>query len=73
MTRIIDWPRYSRWTWIVAALLLILLLVLWMAGRGTGSTACCGTPVRSAPPVAPAPGPLEFTQDGGKLVLRHRA
>ena len=87
MTRTIDWPRYSRWTWIVAALLLILLLVLWMAGHGPGSTPCCGTSVQP-PPVAPAPvvpaaepaatpapvaatpGPLDFTQDGGKLVLR---
>jgi len=56
MTRTIDWPRYSRWTWSIAALLVLLLAVLWIMGRGPGSTACCGAPVELATQVAPATG-----------------
>lgn len=55
MTSIIDWPRHSRWTWIVAALLFLLLVLLWFAGHGPGS-ACCGAP-GTTPPVAVAPPP----------------
>ena len=63
MSSYIDWPRYSRLTWIVAALLIVLLLLLWIAGFGPGSSsACCGRQVATAPAVpsttlAPAPAP----------------
>ncbi|HEY0232552.1 MAG TPA: OmpA family protein [Dokdonella sp.] len=59
MSSFIDWPRYSRWTWIVAALLVLLLLVLWLGGHGPGSSlACCGKPAATvAPPPAVAPLP----------------
>lgn len=66
----IDWPRYSRLTWMVAALLTLLLLVLWLTGKGPGSAAsCCGrsevvaavkqpiappAELSIAPPVAPS-------------------
>jgi OmpA-OmpF porin, OOP family len=50
-----DWPRYARWTWIIAILALIVLIWLWMTGRGPGSAAsCCGAPPVAAAPVASA-------------------
>jgi len=83
MTRTIDWPRYSRWTWSVAALLILVLAVLWFAQRGPlESGACCGgtdgmanTPPPA--PVAPVPpnvaksttGTLAIRIDGDKRVL----
>jgi outer membrane protein OmpA-like peptidoglycan-associated protein len=41
---------YSRWTWIVAILLALILLWMLLTGRGPSAT-CCGAP---ADPVAPA-------------------
>jgi outer membrane protein OmpA-like peptidoglycan-associated protein len=52
MSNKIDWPRYSRWTWIIAILALLALLWLWMSGRGPNAAGCCGAP--SAAVVAPA-------------------
>ncbi len=64
---ILDYPRYSRWTWIIALLLAIALLWLWFTGRGpdaagaccTAGTAVTPTPVATTPtpppPVAAAP------------------
>jgi outer membrane protein OmpA-like peptidoglycan-associated protein len=85
MTPTIDWPRYSRWTWSIAALLIVLLAILWFARRGPLETgACCGgeggaantpsTPVPAAlapPPPAAAknPGTLAVLIDGDKRVL----
>ena len=83
MSGLLDWPRYSRWTWIVAILLLLLLLLLWFIGRGPGSAAaCCGSAAPVPPPVvapvavkpapapaAKAPGSLAFAIENGKLVL----
>ena len=54
MSRFIDWPRYSRWTWIVAALLALLLLLLWFMGYGPHSGAGCCTAQSTAAAVAPA-------------------
>jgi OmpA-OmpF porin, OOP family len=80
-----DWPRYSRWTWIIAILALIVLTWMWMTGRGPGSAAsCCGAaPVAAVPvaPVAPAAAPVaapvapaapvshKAMWDGNKLTL----
>jgi OmpA-OmpF porin, OOP family len=83
MSRTIDWPRYSRWTWIVVALLILLLAALWFMGKGPADSAvCCGAPAETsqavpAPPapdeaiapVAETPGTLKLTPDAGKFVL----
>jgi outer membrane protein OmpA-like peptidoglycan-associated protein len=52
MSNQLDWPRYSRWTWIIAILALLALLWLWMSGRGPNSAGCCGAP--AAEVIAPA-------------------
>lgn len=45
MNRPLDVRRHARWTWIVATVLALLLLVLWLLGRGPGgAAACCGIP-----------------------------
>ncbi len=60
-----DWARYDRAKLIVALLLALLLLVLWLLGRGPSSCASCGVGVTApaatgavttaaAPIVAPA-------------------
>jgi outer membrane protein OmpA-like peptidoglycan-associated protein len=83
MTRTIDSPRYSRWTWSVAALLILVLAILWFTHRGPlESGACCGSAdeIANAPPpaaVAPVPpnvaktttGTLAIRIDGDKRVL----
>jgi OmpA-OmpF porin, OOP family len=55
MSNKLDWPRYTRWTWILALLALIALLWMWMSGRGPNSGNCCGTPA-AAVVAAPAAG-----------------
>lgn len=61
MTIRTDWPRHSRWTWIVALLLIASLFVLWWIGHGPDhADACCGVAADAVapPPVAaPAPAP----------------
>lgn len=52
MSNQLDWPRYSRWTWIIALLALIVLVWMWMSGRGPNSGNCCGASVAAV--VAPA-------------------
>jgi len=84
MTHSLDWPRYSRITWIVAALLVAVLAVLWFAGRGPGDGACCGedvvadktaamAPALTPPPpmqsAAKAPGPFALRLDGDKRIV----
>lgn len=54
MSNKLDWPRYTRWTWIIALLALIALIWLWMSGRGPNAAGCCGAPASSATAVAPA-------------------
>ncbi len=82
MSNQLDWPRYTRWTWIFALLALIALIWMWMSGRGPNSGHCCGAPVTAA--VAPAaavastaavvPAPalaqaVKATWDGSKITL----
>ena len=56
MTGVVDWPRHSRWTWIIAAILALLLAVLWLTGHGPGSgVGCCGQRAVITPPVAAVP------------------
>ena len=83
MTRTTDRSRYSRWTWSIAVLLLLLLAALWLTGRGPQG-ACCGSentgapgtppPAALAPPppmqsAAKTPGTLAIRIDGDKRVL----
>jgi len=36
---------HARWTWTIAGVLTVLLLVLWALGRGPGgAAACCAVP-----------------------------
>jgi outer membrane protein OmpA-like peptidoglycan-associated protein len=84
MDRIIDWPRFSRWTWIIALPLILLLVGLVFLHRGPLAGACCGdapaalspppssaAPVESAAPAAAAKAPGSFAVriDGDKRVL----
>jgi len=52
---------WNRWHAIIAALLALLVLTLWLTGKGPGfataTGSCCGVavPVAAAPAVAPAP------------------
>ncbi len=61
---------WNRWHAIIAALLVLLLLILWFIGKGPGFAtaggACCGTaePIAATPtPVAPPP-PADADGDG---------
>lgn len=80
----LDGPRYSRTTWIVAALLVGVLVILWLTGRGPTEGACCGAdaasdasaamaPALTPPPpmqsTAKAPGPFSVRLDGDKRVV----
>jgi OmpA-OmpF porin, OOP family len=82
MSNKIDWPRYSRWTWIIAILALLALLWLWMSGRGPNAVGCCGAPaaavvapaaavaaVAAAPAVAVMAQAVKATWDGKKITL----
>jgi len=84
MNHSLDWPRYSRTTWIVAVLLAVVLAILGFAGRGPAEGACCGTgvpsdanaamaPVLTPPPpmqsAAKAPGPFAVRLDGDTRVI----
>jgi K(+)-stimulated pyrophosphate-energized sodium pump len=55
-----EWNGFRRWYWIVAALLALLLLLLWFSGFGPGGTKCkqamAGYCADNAPAVA-APAP----------------
>lgn len=75
---------YSRWTWIVALILVVALAILWAMGHGPIG-ACCGDandaavgsaavpPALTPPPpmqsVAKAPGPFAVRIDGDKRVI----
>lgn len=70
MSSYLDWPRYSRATWIVAAVLAVLLLLLWLVGRGPDAGACCGTSAAAvAPPPAAAPQAAAPAKPAGRLNL----
>jgi outer membrane protein OmpA-like peptidoglycan-associated protein len=57
---------YNRWSWIVALILALILLLMLLTGRGP-STACCGAsgeaaaPVEAAMPIAPAAEAFGFS------------
>jgi OOP family OmpA-OmpF porin len=76
--------RYSRITWIVAVLLIVVLAILALTGRGPGDGPCCGTPAGNdataamAPALTPpppmqsaakAPGPFAVRIDGDRRVI----
>jgi OmpA-OmpF porin, OOP family len=80
----LDGPRYSRATWIVAVLLVLVLAVLWLTGHGPVGGACCGSdvapdatvamaPALTPPPpmqsTAKAPGPFALRLDGDKRIV----
>ncbi len=50
MNHSLDATRYSRTTWVVAALLAVVLAVLWASGRGPADGACCGRARAMRPP-----------------------
>jgi OmpA-OmpF porin, OOP family len=77
MAQRLDWPRYTRWTWIIAVLALIVLIWMWMTGRGPSASCCAAPPVVAAPaapmaaPASAAPAPVAHKAmwDGNKLTL----
>ena len=82
MAQRLDWPRYTRWTWIIALVVFIILMLMWITERGPGAAnSCCGaTPAVAAPaaplatpaPAAPAalsPVAHKATWEGSKLTL----
>jgi OmpA-OmpF porin, OOP family len=81
MSKQLDWARYTRWTWILVLLAAIVLLWMWLTGRGPGAAGgCCSvspaaiTPAMPVvPPVAAPAAPRSVankaTWDGSKLTL----
>jgi outer membrane protein OmpA-like peptidoglycan-associated protein len=70
----------SAWRLIGAILLVLLLIVLWMMGRGPNQAGCCGDVVAAAPvptpappvvaaPPAAVPARVLAQYDGGKVTL----
>ncbi len=69
----------NTWRLIGAILLVLLLIVLWIMGRGPNQAGCCGDVVAAAPaiaaPVAPAAAPVVVAArvlaqyDGAKVTL----
>jgi OmpA-OmpF porin, OOP family len=69
----------NTWRLIGAILLVLLLILLWMMGRGPNQAGCCGDVVAAAPviakPVAPAAAPVVIAArvlaqyDGAKVTL----
>ncbi|MFI4970815.1 MAG: OmpA family protein [Lysobacterales bacterium] len=53
MSGLLDWPRYSRWTWIVAIVLFLSLVLSWFVGRGPDRAAVCC--MRGSATTAPSP------------------
>ena len=57
MTQTQDWPRYTRWTCIIAILLALALLWMWFSGKGPHTAnSCCGTSTAAA--AAPSAAPI---------------
>ncbi len=71
MTKVIDWSRFTPWTWIIASGLAIIVLVMWMFGLRGG---CCNAvapaaapavvAVASAPPAPVAAPPVAVAKPG---------
>lgn len=58
---------HARWTWTIAGVLVVVLLVLWALGRGPGgAAACCAIPVIHAPTAVPSPDRAPGTESAGK-------
>lgn len=54
MTKRLDWPRYTRWTWIIALWVLSALVWMWASGSVSKSAKCCEKPavdVATLPPI----------------------
>ena len=75
MTQTQDWPRYTRWTWIIAILLALALLWMWFSGKGpNNANGCCGaTAVVAAPAAAPAASAAPAPAASPALAVRHTA
>ncbi len=81
MSTQLDWPRYTRWTWILVLLTALLLLWMWLTGRGPGAAGgcCSAAPAAIAPampgampiaaPAAPSSVTNKATWVGSKLTL----
>lgn len=75
MTRNVDAPRYARWTWGIAALLLLVLALMWIAGYGPRAD-CCGaadvatTSVPISPALAPPPPMQSAAKAPGGFAVR---
>jgi OmpA-OmpF porin, OOP family len=51
--KILDFPRFSFWSWVIGIILAIVLLILWFTGRGPNSQAgCCSVDLEATAPVA---------------------
>jgi outer membrane protein OmpA-like peptidoglycan-associated protein len=55
MSKRLDWPQYTRWTWMIALLALIALLWMWASGSGSNAGNCCGKPVVEVAAELPIP------------------
>jgi OmpA-OmpF porin, OOP family len=68
--QIVDFPRYTRWTWIIAVLLLLALVVLWLMGLGpSASSPCCSNiNTDAAAPVATMPPAPDAANNSTKVV-----
>lgn len=47
MTKVIDWSRFTPWTWIIASGVAIIVLLMWLFGLRGG---CCNAQAPVAPP-----------------------
>lgn len=71
MTQRLDWPRYSRWTFIIAALAAALLVWLWATGRGPAAAGgCCAAPMVAAAPAVAADVVHTASWAGDQLTLQ---
>jgi OmpA-OmpF porin, OOP family len=51
--KILDFPRFSLWTWVIGIILATILLILWFTGRGPSQAGCCSVDLGAvAGPVA---------------------
>jgi OmpA-OmpF porin, OOP family len=50
--KILDFPRFSLWTWLIGIILAVILLILWFTGRGPNQAGCCSVDLGTAVPAA---------------------
>jgi OmpA-OmpF porin, OOP family len=48
--KILDFPRFTLWTWVIGIILAIVLLILWLTGRGPNQAGCCSVDLGAAAP-----------------------